>query len=250
MTLKEATTGGTHLNFTRFCNVIDGNLVGSGKSRCFVNPSTLEEKPQAVTGFADALGALLEDFARMLTKGNGKPLDPTHHKVLSGDDELGLWLTEYLGVDKVSFSGFTATGKRVLQNCSKTVKRVTLELGGNDPATVCDDLDPLVVAPKIAMAALMKSGQACIAIKRVLIHEAIYQKVLIAMVEFVKTLKVGDGFEENTFIGPITNSAQFDRVKGLLADISDNQLKLAYDGMGLQERPKASSSPRPSWITP
>ncbi|RYP71243.1 hypothetical protein DL771_004935 [Monosporascus sp. 5C6A] len=113
----------------------------------------------------------------------------------------------------VSFTDFTAAGRRVLQSRSKTVKRVTpFELSGNDPAIVCGDVDPQVVAPGIAMAALMNSGHACIAIKRVFIHEAIYQKVVIAMVEFIKTLKVGDGFEEISFIGPIANSAQFDRV--------------------------------------
>ncbi|RYO75618.1 hypothetical protein DL766_005570 [Monosporascus sp. MC13-8B] len=339
MTLKQATTGGTHLDFTRFCNVIDGNLVGSSKSRCSVNPSTLEENPQvpvstnddvnkavdaakraaekwgevpwserqqAIERFADALEAVSESFARMLIKENGKPFGLAQYEIsyavkslrgpcelsleetvikateerraivstavakfgpalltgnafilkpspftpycglklaelgqqffppgvlqaLSGDDDLGPWLTEHPGVDKVSFTGSTATGKRVLQSCSKTVKRVTLELGGNDPAIVCDDVDPQVVAPKIAMAALLNSGQGCIAIKRVFIHEAIYGRLLTAMAEFVKTLKVGDGFEEDTMIGPITNSAQFDRVRGLLADISDNQLKLAYD---------------------
>ncbi|RYP38058.1 hypothetical protein DL768_010824 [Monosporascus sp. mg162] len=302
MTLGRATTGGTHLDFTRFCNVIDENPGVPVSTNDDVNKAVdaakraaeewaevpWDERQQAVKKFADALEALSEDFARMLNKENVKPVGLAYHEdlrcspanafilepspftlycglklaelgqqfcppgvfqALSGDDELGPSLTEHLGVDKASFTGSTATGNRVLQSCSKTVKQVAVELGGKDPAIVCGDVDPLVAAPKIAIAALMNSGQSCIAIKRVFIFEAIYQKVLIAVVEFVNTLKVCDGFEENTFIGLITNSVQFDRVKGLLADIGDNQLKLAYDSTGLQERLKASSSPRPSRIT-
>ncbi|KAL0936258.1 aldehyde dehydrogenase [Colletotrichum truncatum] len=84
---------------------------------------------------------------------------PGVFQALSGDDNLGPWLTSHPGVDKVSFTGSTATGKRVMESCAKTLKRVTLELGGNDAAIVLPDVDIKAVAPKLATLALYNSGQ-------------------------------------------------------------------------------------------
>ncbi|KAK0370547.1 aldehyde dehydrogenase, partial [Colletotrichum limetticola] len=78
---------------------------------------------------------------------------------LSGDDDLGPWLTSHPGIDKISFTGSTATGKLVMQSASKTLKRVTLELGGNDPAIVFPDVDVDKVAEKVAFFAFLNSGQ-------------------------------------------------------------------------------------------
>lgn len=152
---------------------------------------------------------------------------PGVFQALSGDDNLGPWLTSHPGVDKVSFTGSTATGKRVMESCAKTLKRVTLELGGNDPAIICADVNPAEVAPAVAFMALANSGQICIAIKRIFIHESVYDDVVKAMVEFVKSAKVGDGFADGTMLGPINNKLQFDRVKNLLADIEKTQLNIA-----------------------
>lgn len=152
---------------------------------------------------------------------------PGVFQALSGDDNLGPWLTAHPGVDKVSFTGSTATGKKVMESCAKTLKRVTLELGGNDPAIICADVNPAEVAPAVAFMALLNSGQICIAIKRIYIHESVYDEVVKAMVEFVKTVKVGDGHEEGNLLGPINNKLQFDRVKDLIADIEKTQLNLA-----------------------
>ena len=80
-------------------------------------------------------------------------------QALSGNDSLGPWLTAHPGVDKISFTGSTATGKKVLASAAPTLKRVTLELGGNDPSIICEDVDVKEVAPKIAFAAVMNSGQ-------------------------------------------------------------------------------------------
>ncbi|KAH7041145.1 aldehyde dehydrogenase [Microdochium trichocladiopsis] len=157
-------------------------------------------------------------------------LPPGVLQVLSGDDSLGPILTEHEGIDKISFTGSTATGKAVMRSASKTLKRVTLELGGNDPAIVCPDVDPAEVGPKLATFALLNSGQICVAIKRMYIHESVYDAVLKAMVDYVNTLKVGDGFEENVFLGPIANGPQFERVKNLLEDIQSTKLKIATGG--------------------
>ncbi|KAI8174960.1 putative aldehyde dehydrogenase [Colletotrichum sp. SAR 10_65] len=152
---------------------------------------------------------------------------PGVFQALSGDDNLGPWLTSHPGVDKVSFTGSTATGKRVMESCAKTLKRVTLELGGNDAAIVLPDVDIKAVAPKIVTLALYNSGQVCIAIKRIYIHESIYDELLTEMVNVVNSFPVGDGQQEGTMLGPVQNQMQFERVKDLLKDIEEQKHKLA-----------------------
>ncbi|KAJ0314653.1 hypothetical protein Brms1b_006697 [Colletotrichum noveboracense] len=152
---------------------------------------------------------------------------PGVFQALSGDDNLGPWLTSHPGVDKVSFTGSTATGKRVMESCAKTLKRVTLELGGNDAAIVLPDVDIKAVAPKIVTLALYNSGQVCIAIKRIYIHESIYDELLTEMANVVNSFPVGDGQQEGTMLGPVQNQMQFERVKDLLKDIEEQKHKLA-----------------------
>ncbi|KAI3584033.1 Aldehyde/histidinol dehydrogenase [Fusarium oxysporum f. sp. albedinis] len=101
---------------------------------------------------------------------------------LSGDDRLGPWLTSHPGIDKISFTGSSATGKLVLQSAAGTLKRVTLELGGNDPAIIFPDVDVDKVAEKVALYSFLNSGQICIALKRIYVHESIYEQFRDAMV--------------------------------------------------------------------
>ncbi|KAL2831500.1 Aldehyde/histidinol dehydrogenase [Aspergillus cavernicola] len=145
---------------------------------------------------------------------------------LSGDDSLGPMLTEHPGIDKISFTGSTPTGKRVMASCSKTLKRVTLELGGNDPAIICDDVD----IDAIGILSYLCSSQVCMMIKRLYVHESIYNTFLDRLVAFVKTLKVGDGTEADIFIGPVQNAMQFEKAKELLSTISSQKLKPALGG--------------------
>jgi acyl-CoA reductase-like NAD-dependent aldehyde dehydrogenase len=150
---------------------------------------------------------------------------------LSGDDRLGPWLTSHPGPKKISFTGSSATGKKVMASAAGTLKRVTLELGGNDPAVVLDDVNVEEVAPKIATLAFLNSGQICLALKRVYVHENIFEKFRDAMVEFTKTLKVGEGNEEGVFLGPVQNRMQFERVSGFFEDIEKEEQKVAAGGI-------------------
>jgi len=151
-------------------------------------------------------------------------------QVLSGDNNLGPWLTAHPGPDKISFTGSSATGKKVMESASKTLKRVTLELGGKDPAIVCKSVDIKKVAPTIATLAFLNSGQICIALKRIYIHKDIYDEFRDAMVAYTKTLKVGDGTEEGVFLGPIQNEMQYDRVQGFFDDVEKEGMKIAVGG--------------------
>lgn len=130
-------------------------------------------------------------------------------QVLSGDDNLGPWITEHPGIDKIAFTGSIATGKLVAASCAKTLKRCVLELGGNDAAIVCADVDIDACLPKIATLSFLNSGQICMLTKRIYIHESIYEEFRDKMVEFTKNhIKTGNGTEDGVVVGPLQNKMQ------------------------------------------
>jgi acyl-CoA reductase-like NAD-dependent aldehyde dehydrogenase len=137
---------------------------------------------------------------------------------VSGGDELGKWMTSHPTPRKVSFTGSVAAGKHVAAACAPDLKRVTLELGGNDPAIILDDVKVEDVAEKIFWGAFSNSGQICSAIKRVYVPEAMHGALVEALAEKASAVKVGEGTEEGVELGPINNAPQFERVKELVAD--------------------------------
>lgn len=132
--------------------------------------------------------------------------------VLAGGDELGRRLCEHPGVQKISFTGSVATGKRVLASSAATLKRVTLELGGNDPAIVLDDADPKAIAKKMFFACFVNSGQVCMAIKRIYAHEDVYDELCEVLAEEARNAPYGDGLNPKNKLGPLQNKMQFDKV--------------------------------------
>jgi acyl-CoA reductase-like NAD-dependent aldehyde dehydrogenase len=138
--------------------------------------------------------------------------------VLAGGDELGALLTSHPGIDKISFTGSVATGKKVLASAAGTLKRVTLELGGNDAAIVLEDVDVADVAKKLFFAATVNSGQVCMAVKRIYAHEKVYDALRDALVAEAKKARLGDGLDPATTLGPIQNRRQFERVRELKED--------------------------------
>ncbi|KAL7757223.1 hypothetical protein ACKLNR_011750 [Fusarium oxysporum f. sp. zingiberi] len=149
---------------------------------------------------------------------------------LSGDDRLGPWLTSHPGIDKISFTGSSTTGKLVLQSAAGTLKRVTLELGGNDPAIIFPDVEVDKVAEKVALYSFLNSGQICIALKRIYVHESIYEQFRDAMVKHIKTYTLGDGSQEGISHGPVQNSMQYEKVKTFFEDIEKQGWKVATGG--------------------
>jgi acyl-CoA reductase-like NAD-dependent aldehyde dehydrogenase len=138
--------------------------------------------------------------------------------VLAGGDELGALLTAHPGIDKISFTGSVATGKLVMASAAGTLKRVTLELGGNDAAIVLPDVDVAEVAKKLFFAATVNSGQVCMAVKRIYAHEDIFEALCAGLAAEARKAKVGDGLDPATTLGPIQNRRQYDRVRELKAD--------------------------------
>ncbi|KAH7058821.1 Aldehyde/histidinol dehydrogenase [Macrophomina phaseolina] len=169
-------------------------------------------------------------------------------QALSGGDDLGPMLTEHPGVDKVSFTGSTFTGKKVMESCSRTLKRVTLELGGNDPAIICDDVDLEKVVPKIGTFAFLSSGQICMDIKRIYVHEKIYDAFRDALVAFAKAVKTGPASDPEVLVGPIQNSAQYARVQDMYAEIAKQGWTDALAGAAVHERTSTGYFVQPAII--
>lgn len=153
-------------------------------------------------------------------------LPPGVLNVISGGDELGPWMTSHPGFAKISFTGSTETGKKVMESAARDLKALTLELGGNDAAIVLPDVDVDEVAQKIFFGAFANSSQICVATKRLYVHESVYDALRDRLVAIAKATKVGDGSEQGTVLGPIQNKRQFDRVMNLLDDARANNLTL------------------------
>ncbi|WP_454192197.1 aldehyde dehydrogenase family protein [Paenibacillus sp. Marseille-Q7038] len=150
--------------------------------------------------------------------------------IISGGDDLGPWMTAHEEIDKISFTGSTETGKKVMKSASDNLKRTTLELGGNDAAIVLPDADPKQVAEGLFWVAFANTGQVCVDAKRLYIHEEIYDEVLKEMIAYAKTIQVGDPSDPKTGLGPLQNKMQYDKVKDLIQETKDGGARIAYEG--------------------
>lgn len=161
-------------------------------------------------------------------------LPPGVLNVVSGGNDLGAWMTGHPIPRKISFTGSVATGKHVATSAVPDLKRVTLELGGNDPAIILEDVDPATIAGKLFWGAFRNNGQVCTAIKRVYAPETIYEELVDGLAEHAKAVKVGDGAVEGTELGPINNKPQYERVNGLVADALDRGARAAAGGKPME----------------
>ena len=136
--------------------------------------------------------------------------------VVTDQNDLGSFLTGHRDVAKVTFTGSTATGRKIMANSASGLKRLTLELGGNDAAIVLRDVDIEATASAIHDAAFFNAGQACLAVKRVYVEDAIYDRFCKAVAEKAQTAVLGDGMADGTTVGPIQNPAQFAKARHYL----------------------------------
>jgi acyl-CoA reductase-like NAD-dependent aldehyde dehydrogenase len=153
-------------------------------------------------------------------------LPPGVLNVITGGDDLGPWMTAHPGFDKISFTGSTTTGKSVMKSASADLKRMTLELGGNDAAIVLPDVDLDEVAQKIFFGAFFNTAQICIATKRLYVHQDIYEDLKQRLHGIAQAVKVGDGSEQGTVLGPVQNRRQYERVMELMEDAKRTGLTL------------------------
>lgn len=143
-------------------------------------------------------------------------LPPGVVNIITDRNDLGDHLASHPDVSKISFTGSTATGRKVMASAAQTIKRITLELGGNDAAIVLDDMDPSDAARALFAGAMVNSGQVCLAIKRAYVHVSQYDAICAELSQIADAAIVDDGFAPGVELGPLQNRLQFDKVIDLI----------------------------------
>jgi acyl-CoA reductase-like NAD-dependent aldehyde dehydrogenase len=135
---------------------------------------------------------------------------------IAGEDAIGAAMSSHDGIGKIVFTGSASTGKKVMSSAANTLKRLTLELGGNDAGIVLPDVDPKQIAPGLFWGGFINNGQTCAALKRLYVHDEVYDEVCAALLDFAKTIPMGDGLKDDSQLGPVQNRMQFDKVARLV----------------------------------
>ncbi|MER8384554.1 aldehyde dehydrogenase family protein [Mesorhizobium sp. M0166] len=149
--------------------------------------------------------------------------------------EAGAALAEHMGVDKIVFTGSTVTGQSIVRASAGNLKRVSLELGGKSPVIVCADADLDKAVPLAAMSVFANSGQICIAGSRLFVERAVHDEFVERLAAYAKGLRVGDGIDPATEIGPLVSEKQLQRVTGYLEAGTAEGAKLVTGGERLTE---------------
>jgi acyl-CoA reductase-like NAD-dependent aldehyde dehydrogenase len=145
-------------------------------------------------------------------------LPPGVLNIITDENDLGDVMTRHSDIRKISFTGSATTGKKVMSAAAETLKRITLELGGNDAAIVLDDVEVKRVAEGVFAGAFENNGQLCLAIKRAYVHEAVYDQFCDELVKLANNVVVDDGMKQGTKLGPLQNKTQYDKVLKFLED--------------------------------
>jgi acyl-CoA reductase-like NAD-dependent aldehyde dehydrogenase len=138
--------------------------------------------------------------------------------VITGENSIGAALSAHPGIAKMTFTGSTETGKKVMASAVATLKRLTLELGGNDAGIVLPDADPKAIVEGLFWGAFINNGQTCAALKRLYVHDSIYEEVCQGLADYTAKIVVGDGLDDASILGPVQNEMQFNKVRELVDD--------------------------------
>jgi acyl-CoA reductase-like NAD-dependent aldehyde dehydrogenase len=148
-------------------------------------------------------------------------LPPGVLNVVTSDDKLaniGAAMAAHPDIRKIVFTGSCGTGEKIMASAARTMKRLTLEMGGNDAGIVLADSDPKAIAEGLFWGAFINNGQTCAAMKRLYVHDRIHDAVCDALVAYARNVPMGDGLDESNVLGPVNNKLQFDKVARLVAD--------------------------------
>lgn len=178
-----------------------------------VKPS--EYTPLSVLALAEVLNTVLPEDVLTVVPGGG---------------DLGARLSEHPDVDKLMFTGSTKTGQAIIKGSADSVKRLTLELGGNDAGIVLPDVDPTAIAEGLFWGAFINTGQTCAALKRLYVHTDVYDQVVAALADVARAMPMGRGLDENNVLGPLQNKAQYDIVARLVESAKDAGAKIVVGG--------------------
>ena len=145
-------------------------------------------------------------------------LPPGVFNIVTAESGIGSAMAKHPGINKIVFTGSTQTGKSIMQNGAVNLKRCTLELGGNDAGIVLPDVDPKEIAPKLFMVGFHNNGQTCACLKRLYVHEDVYEDICREMVAIAGSVTMGNGLEEGVDFGPLQNEDQLNFVSELAED--------------------------------
>lgn len=151
-------------------------------------------------------------------------------EVVPGGREVGARMSEHEDIGKIMFTGSIGTGRAIAAAGADTLKRLTLELGGNDAAIVLDDCDPKQIAEGIFWGAFINTGQTCAAIKRVYVADNIYEELCGALAEIARNVPMGPGTDENNVLGPLQNRQQYEIVARLVDAARDSGATILAGG--------------------
>lgn len=172
--------------------------------------NTVVIKPSALTPVATAK---LVQLANKLL-----PAGVLNIVTATSDSGVGTAMAKHPGIDKIVFTGSTDTGKKIMQHAAGNVKCLTLELGGNDAGIVLPDVDPKTIAPKLFGVGFHNNGQTCACLKRLYVHESIYEELCAELAKLAKAVIVGDGLNPKTELGPVQNETQLRYIEELTED--------------------------------
>jgi acyl-CoA reductase-like NAD-dependent aldehyde dehydrogenase len=150
--------------------------------------------------------------------------------VVSSGRDVGARLTEHPAIGKIMFTGSTAAGIAIIKSSADTVKRLTMELGGNDAGIVLPDADPQAIAEDLFWGAFINTGQTCAALKRLYVHDDIYNAVCAELTKVAAAMPMGNGLDENNVLGPLQNRQQYDIVAKLVEAAKDSGARVLLGG--------------------
>ena len=170
----------------------------------------------------------------------------TLNVVAGPGSSVGQELLENPKIAKIGFTGATDTGKNVMRTAADTLKHVTLELGGSDPMIICDDADLNEAISSASVGRFFNCGQACLAVKRLYVFDSVYDQVVKGLVEKVKKLTLGDGFNEKARLGPLHTDGQRKEVEEQVADAVKRGGRILVGG----KRPEGAEYEKGNFLLP
>lgn len=182
--------------------------------------NTVVVKPSEYTPLS--VLALVEIFNRHLPAGV--------LTAVSGDREVGAAIAAHPGLDKIMFTGSTATGRKVVESSAHNLARLTLELGGNDAGIVLPGTTVSTIAENLFWGCFINTGQTCASLKRLYVHDSLYDEVVDALAGMAATMPMGNGLDEGNVLGPLQNRKQFDIVSGLVEDATSHGARVVVGG--------------------
>lgn len=156
-------------------------------------------------------------------------------QIVSGGREVGAAMTAHPDLDKIMFTGSTATGRKIIESSSNNLARLTLELGGNDAGIVLPDTNVDAILENLFWGIFINTGQTCAALKRLYVHESLYDEVVEKLAAMAESVPMGHGTDEGNVLGPLQNQRQFDIVKGLVDDAVANGARVVTGGEAAPE---------------